>query len=475
MTAAAGVAPSTTELVDRLASHRTLGGAPREELEWIATHGNFVHMEAGQIVARKNDPADFMFIQLSGRTTAAIDRGSGMRYMLETRGGDVTARLPFSRMQSTIADVVTDEAVDAIAVHRDAFPEMIRACPVVVETLVHHMLDRTRALAATTMHDDKMMAMGRMAAGLAHELNNPASAAARSAKLLHEAMIEAREAWRVLCSASLTEDERAKVEALADQSLVPATTGVFSAIERSDREEEVMEWLDDHDADHAPAATLAESGVTTDTLDELAGAFSGHTLDVVLRWVAADYTARSLGTDVERAAVRIHDLVSAVKRFAYVDRAAAPEPASIAQSLMDTVAVLATKAKSKAVAIRMDVPADLPSVLGRAGEINQIWSNLIENAIDAVPPNGEINVVARYVDGDIVVRVIDNGPGIPAELQTRIFDPFFTTKSIGQGTGLGLDIALSAVRAHGGQLALESQPGRTEFRVTLPVAPPKSS
>jgi signal transduction histidine kinase len=468
-------APNASEIIERLAAHRTLGNAPRSELEWLAAHGLYFRYDAGFVVAHKGEPVDAMVIQFTGRTSSFLDRGTGMRYVLETKGGEVSALLPFSRMRTVLGDVVVDEPTEALIIHRNDFPEMIRECPVVIETLVHYMLDRSRMLAATSMQDDKMMAMGRLAAGLAHELNNPASAAARSAKLLHEAMADARDAWRELCATTLTPEERATVDMAAEQSLIPVTTGVFSAIERADREEEVMEWLDDHDADHAPGATLAESGVTTDLLDQLGATFSGRKLDIVLRWIAADYTARSLTTDVERAAVRIHDLVSSVKRFAYVDRAAAAEPTNVAQGLVDTVAVLSAKAKAKQVAIRMDVPIDLPIFMAHAGELNQVWANLIENAIDAVSPGGEINVQARTDENEMVVRVVDNGPGIPPDIQNRIFDPFFTTKPIGQGTGLGLDIVMSVVRAHKGKINVETQPGRTEFRVAFPMEPERAA
>ena len=465
--------PETSEIVERLAAHRLLGAAPRAELEWLAAHGAFVRYEAGFVVAHKDEPVDVMVIQFSGRTSSYLDRGTGMRYVLETKAGDVTALLPFSRMRVSLGEWLVDETAEVLIIHRDSFPEMIRECPVVIETLVHFMLDRSRLLAATTVQDDKMMAMGRLAAGLAHELNNPASAAARSAKLLHDAMIESRNAWRDLCATSLNDKERSTVDMVAERSLIPVTTGVFSAIERSDREDEIVDWLDDHGAEHTPAATLAESGVTTDLLDELAESFIGNRLNIVLRWVASDYAARSLTTDVERAAARIHDLVSAVKRFAYVDRAAAAEPTDVEQGLIDTVAVLAAKAKSKAVAVRMDVPSDLPLLMAHAGELNQVWANLIENAIDAVAAGGEVSVQARREGSEVVVRIIDNGPGIPPEIQGRIFDPFFTTKPIGQGTGLGLDIVMSVVRAHNGKIAVDTQPGRTEFRVAFPTEPVK--
>jgi len=195
----------------------------------------------------------------------------------------------------------------------------------------------------------------------------------------------------------------------------------------------------------------------------------------VLRWIGAAHNARTLAAEVERATTRIHDLVSAVKRFTYMDRAAAPEPTDILQGLNDTVMVLGTKAKTKSVAIRVDIAPRLPKILANAGELNQVWSNLIENAIDALPENGEIKVIARADAKEVVVCVVDNGPGIPIDLQQRIFEPFFTTKPIGQGTGLGLDIALRTVRRFGGLIALDSKPGRTEFRVVLPVSPPVES
>ena len=153
-----------------------------------------------------------------------------------------------------------------------------------------------------------------------------------------------------------------------------------------------------------------------------------------------------------------------------MDRAAAPEPTDIAQGINDTVMVLSTKAKAKSIAIRVDLAPKLPKIVANAGELNQVWSNLIENAIDALPENGEIRVIARANDRELSVCVVDNGPGIPIDLQQRIFEPFFTTKPIGQGTGLGLDIALRTVRRFEGLIALDSKPGHTEFRVVLPVS-----
>jgi signal transduction histidine kinase len=202
-------------------------------------------------------------------------------------------------------------------------------------------------------------------------------------------------------------------------------------------------------------------------LDELADAFAGEPLDAALRWIAAEYAARSLASDVERATTRIYDLVSSVKRFTYMDRTGPAEPTNIDQGLTDTVSMLASKARAKLVSVSVDVAPDLPRVPANPGELNQVWANLLENAIDAVGESGHVAVSAARDGETVVVRVIDDGPGIPADVLPRMFDPFFTTKPIGQGTGLGLDISRQIIRNHDGQIAVDSRPGRTEFRVIL--------
>jgi len=469
MTPHVAVKPDREALIEQLAAHRTLSGIPRSELEWLATHGEFRHYDTGESAARRGDPVDEMIIQLTGRTSTSVNSGSGRRYLLDTHGGDVTALLPFSRLTTSLGDVVIAEPTDAIIVRRDQFSELIRECPRVIETLVHVMLDRSRYLTSTSLQDDKMASLGRLAAGLAHELNNPASAAARSAKRLGDALAEAHSAARALGAAQMTEAQRLEIESIANRALIPTSTGVFSAIERADHEDTVADWLEAHGASLAPASTLSETGITTDSLDELAESFSGDALDTALRWIAAEYTTRTLATEIERATTRIYDLVSAVKRFTYMNRDSAVEPSNITQGLNDTVAMLAAKARAKSVAVRMDIAPHLPLVHANAGELNQVWANLLENALDAVGDGGEIIVRAANSGPEVVVSVIDNGPGIPPEIEKRMFEPFFTTKPIGQGTGLGLDISRRIVQLHDGQIAVETRPGRTEFRVSLPI------
>jgi len=284
-----------------------------------------------------------------------------------------------------------------------------------------------------------------------------------------ESLIELEEASRALGAAHLEPNEVALTDRVRGLCLAVPVTSVLSPLERSDREESIADWLAGHQADETFAASLAETDVTLDLLDELAGTLTGEKLRATLRWVAAGCTVRGLARDIERAASRVHALVTAVKGFTYMDHATAPEPVDVAKGLTDTLAVMAAKARGKSVSVTLKLPTDLPRVRGFGGELNQVWANLVDNALDAVSQGGRVMVTARTEGHKVVVSVIDDGPGIPADVKNRIFDPFFTTKPIGHGTGLGLDIVRRLVHQNDGLIDVESVPGRTEFRVALPA------
>jgi signal transduction histidine kinase len=331
------------------------------------------------------------------------------------------------------------------------------------------MVDRARQFTSSDLHDEKMVSLGKLAAGLAHELNNPASALVRGAKLLPDHLGTSDVASRALGAARLTEAQLAEIETVRELCGSAPLHGTLSPLEAARRESSIADWLEDHDVDVSLADALAETAMTADALDGLARTLDGPALEPALRWVAAGCSARQLATELEEAASRIFDLVSAVKGFTHMDQTPVAGPVDIRQGLMQTVIVLKAKARAKSLSVDVAVAPDLPPVQGIGGELNQVWSNLIDNALDAARDSGRVEIRADHNGGKVVVRVVDDGPGIPLDLRDRVFDPFFTTKPVGQGTGLGLDIARRLVRKHDGEIEIESEPGRTEFRVSLPV------
>lgn len=463
---------NTRELVDLLATHRTIGSAPRDQLVWIAEHGTFRHFEQGEIVVNRTKVVDTLLILLSGRIAIYMDRGTGLRRMMEWQGGDVTGLLPYSRLTTPPGDTIVEEPTDAVEIVREDLPGLTRNCYEVTAMLVHVMTDRARRFTSTDLRDEKMISLGKLAAGLAHEINNPASAALRDSKSLVSTLAAFEGAALALCAARLSDAQLAELDALRKLCRTPAPGRSLSGLDLADREDAIAGWLAARNLDEALAADLSRTPATLEDLGRLSGTLSGSTLEAALRWIAAATSACSHAFDIERATSRIHDLVGAAKGFTRMDHAPVPEPVEIPAGLADTVALLAGKARAKSIVPLLEVPEDLPPVRGYAVEINQVWMNLIDNAIDAAPEKGHVSVTAILEGPDVIVSVVDDGPGVPPEIRERIFDPFFTTKPVGEGTGLGLDIARRIVHWHNGEIVVESRPGHTEFRVRLPLAGP---
>lgn len=461
--------PERIELIERLGEHRLIGDVPPAELGWLADHGTFREHRAGEVVIpHEAEATEGMMLLLAGRIVMYTTRGGERRKAMEWSPGHVIGLLPYSRMKTPPGDLISDTDSELLLVRRELFPELVRECHETTSRLVHVMIDRARIFTKTDLHDEKLASLGRMAAGLAHELNNPASAVASGSRSLVEQLLEAEQASRALGAAGLNEEQLAAVDRL---NLVCSerSASVRSPLEQSDFEESILDWLEDHGVgtDHVDA--LAETDLTLETLDELAGLLEGEALDAALRWVAVVSSSRALAIQVEEAASSIHDLVRAVQGFTAMDRALAAEPMDLASGLRTTVLVLRTKAKEASVGLSLEIEDGLPRVNGFVGELNQVWVNLIANAIDAVDENGTVTVRASREDGVVVVRVIDDGPGIPEEIRANIFEPFFTTKKVGEGMGLGLDIVRRLVQRNDGVIQVDSEPGRTEFRVRLPA------
>jgi signal transduction histidine kinase len=459
-----------TPVMTRLAQHRAIGHAPPAELAWLAEHGVRVTYPLGHVVTPKGVHATNLLIVFEGHLVIRADLGAGSHKIFEWGAGDIGGAMPYSRGATPPNDVVAEATTEALTLTEGCFTELTRECPVVTAALVHAMLDRARRFTTSDLHAEKLRSLGKLAAGLAHELNNPASAVVRSAKLLMESLNGAEEASRILAGAGLSKEQFAAIDrarALTEASLQAAPR---SPIERADREDELTDWLADHSATQEYAIPLADTGVTPTALDDLAEQVSGEALEAALGWISACTLLRALVAEIESAALRIHGLVGAVKGFSYMDHAPSPEPVDIRRGIADTFTMLGSKTKAKAVNVTMKFPDDLPCVYAVGAELNQVWMNLIDNAIDAVEVGGRIDVIGSCELGSVVVQIVDDGPGIPPEIKNRIWDQFFTTKPVGKGSGLGLDIVRRLLQRPDGAIDLDSVPGRTEFQIRLPIA-----
>jgi signal transduction histidine kinase len=457
-----------TSLVDRLTQHKTLQDAPRAELEWLVARSTTGVIPKGQTFIVSGQAIDEMYVSLSGHLVFYATRAGGRRKIFEWRGGEVGGVLPYSRARTSPGEAIVEEEMEYLALHRDHHQEMARVCPAITTACVHAMLDRARVFTRSDLHDEKLASLGKLAASLAHELNNPASAAARSAKLLEAGLAEAEAAAAPL--AMLNEEQAAalaEVRAEALQSGMTSTAAYRTALEQSDREDTLSDWLAAHGVDDHMAAELAHTPLTVADLNGLAKSMADEQLSIAIRWLAAASALRALATDIERATSRIHDLVTATKRFTYMDQTTTPEPVDVEQGIRDSAAMLAGKARHEQIVVDIQLPTPLPRVLGYGGELNQVWLNLLDNAIDAAKQRV---TVTTDVNGQLLsVRVVDDGAGISPEARARIFEPFFTTKPVGQGTGLGLDTVRRILARHEGDVSVTSQDGRTEFCVTLPT------
>jgi len=456
-----------------LASLPVLESVPRAELEWLGARGDVYHIAPGATMRETGSSIDEMWIVLAGRMAVhARKEGGSWRKFSDSVPGHVLGAMPFSRMRTAPARLVAEDDTILFALSRSHFPDLVRECPELTSALVHHMLDRARDYRTAQMHDERMQSLGRLAAGLAHELNNPASGAASHARALASLLDDVQTASRALARARLTDEQLEEVDAF--RRMCMDVERPRSPLEAADREEEFSEWLLRLGIDPLPASALATANVSLAALDHLAGALPAETLGVAIRWAASDTAVRQAAAHIMAATGRVHALVSAVKGFTFMDRDGAPEDVDIARGLADTVAMLESKSRAKSVRVRIETAENLPTIYGFGSELNQVWEKLIDNAIDAARVEGNVTVTATRRGDFVVVRVMDDGPGIPEEHRARIFDPFFTTKPIGHGTGLGLDIARRFAHLNDGDLDFSSQPGHTVFRVRLPAAGTKA-
>ena len=448
-------------------------GVPKEELEWLASKLEPVTLEKGASYYQQGDESASLQLILSGRLNL-VRRENGREvtsFVIEP--GEISGLLPFSRMEAYGASATTLEDACIAELDKAHFAELYKCAPVLLESLVHEMLDRTQEYTRLGEQREKLVSLGTMAAGLAHELNNPASAAKRAAQNLSETLQAFEEhSSKILSPVMFRESSDGDpFTPIYENTTLDGDT--LSALERSDKEDELGDWLESRGVAKPweVAATLVTGGLSKDVMVGIAEALREDQVTNFLNWVPRDVELRLLARELTEATTRISELVGAMKSYTYMDQGLDKQAVDIHKGITDTLTILKHKWKKKGIHIEKKFD-DLPLVPAFGSELNQVWTNLIANAIDAVDEDGTITVqTALDAAAQVVcVDIIDNGAGIPQELQSRIFEPFFTTKGVGEGTGMGLDIANRIVRQrHLGTINVESEPGQTQFRVRLPL------
>jgi signal transduction histidine kinase len=442
-----------------------------DQLEWFASSAEEIVLDPGDVLLHEGDAADALFVMLEGEVRGRRETGGSDALGFVGRAGQVIGMLPFSRMKQFPLTARAATHARLLRLKKDRFPEMLQQIPELLPRLIGVLADRIREYSRAEQQRDKLSALGKLSAGLAHELNNPASAAGRAAEGLRDYMRELRRVNKTLDDAELSFDERALVvtieEKLLDQM---ASAPPLDALEQSDREEELASWLKAHKIPNEArlAAGLVEAGIDGAAMERLGAKFRGEILSQVFERIVSSIGAERLTREIEASTGRISELVRAIKEYTYMDQAPEQE-VDVHNGIESTLTMLKFRLKH-GVDVRREFDPKLPRIFAHGSELNQVWTNLIDNAIDAMGGKGELLIrTSRELD-HVLIEVIDNGPGIPDAVKPHIFEPFYTTKAVGDGTGMGLDTVYRIVRAHHGDISVDSIPGRTNFQVRLPLA-----
>jgi signal transduction histidine kinase len=463
--------PTPPEIIaEALESVTPLAGLPFEDRLWLARHGEEFVAQPGDILFEEGAPADRMILMLKGEIHVQRHHNGSMALFIG-RTGQMTGLLPFSRMKASGGQGVAVSPVWALLIHKSLFPAMLEAIPGMTQRVVSTLLDRVREVTRIEQQAEKLSALGKLAGNLAHELNNPASAAQRSAASLAVELRANRENRFRLVNLCLTEEQFRKVDAWEDRLLhLQQAEQSRDAGGLIANEEALRSWLTALPCESAwdVAGQLAEQGATVADLDELRAMVDAEATSVLLQYFSRYLrTSRSVHTLIH-SSERIFDLISAVKTYSNMDRAAILE-VDVPAGLDATVQML--QSRMKKISVVREYQAGLPSISAYGAELNQVWTALIENALEAMAecPKGRLKLVCRLEPDMLLVEIWDNGHGIAPELKDRIFEPFFTTKPPGHGLGLGLDNAMRIVRKHRGHLSVKSERGSTCFKVRLPL------
>lgn len=461
-----------TVTTDWLQSIGILQDVPANQLQWLIDNSFCKTFQDEEMLFRPGDTITGTHFIYSGKLKIYQTQHNEYREIAIFQSKDISGYLPFSRGKIANLYGQTVGETHLMTFPIEKMPDLIRQHFELTQALVHFMTTRVREYTSLQQQDEKMMALGKLSAGLAHELNNPAAAVVRGAVSLKKHLALMPESFKEIMAIQMKVEEvetvKQKLFSLMNQDSRP----VMTMLERNEKEDALLDWLDDHAIENSDevAENFVEFGFTINDLEEFKANIPEQDLSPVFNWINTNLVTEKIVSDIEEASQRIAHLVGSVKTFTHMDQGHDKQESDIHEGIRNTLVILQHKLKKGNVEVRENYDTKLPAIKILVGEMNQVWINLIDNALDAMENNEEkILEIITEKDGDCLkVSVIDNGPGIPDEIITKIFDPFFTTKEIGKGSGMGLDISNQIIRRHRGHIKADARPGRTCMTVILP-------
>jgi signal transduction histidine kinase len=460
----------TSEL---LQSFDALKDVPLAQLDWLIANSEQKIIREGDFLFQSGQPISATNIIINGRIRMYILQNNEARELAIFETQTISGYLPFSRAKVSPGYANALEDTQVLSLPATKMPEMIAHHFELTQALVHVMASRIRDFTEMQQQAEKMMALGKLSAGLAHELNNPASAVVRGAASLKQHLLQFPKTFKDIIDIKMSVEQVDLVNEMLLKALSKKERPVLTMMDRADMEDEMTDWLDEHEVLNAPE--IAENFVEFGLKITDAEAFKQHIpvdyISQVMNWINSNMVTEKMVTDIEEASRRIADLVGAVKNFTHMDQGHDKQYADIHSGIRNTLTMLHHKIHKGSVEIVEHFDTSLPPVKAMIGELNQVWTNLMDNALDAMEVNGKgVLEIKTLRDNEFVeVSIIDNGPGIPEDAMSQIFDPFYTTKEIGKGTGLGLDVVSRIVKQHRGSIKVNSVPGRTAFVVCFPI------
>ena len=463
-----------TVTAEWLRSIEVLAEVPPDQLQWMIDNSQCTTLAEGEQLLRPGEPIDGTIILVKGKVRFYLVQKNEVREVSIMLPKDIGGALPFSRATKATVNSKVIEQATIMTLPSAKFREMVARHYELTGALVHVMSDRVRNFTSLQQQNEKMMALGKLSAGLAHELNNPAAAIVRGSESLVKHLQLEPESFKDVINVRMEASDVDFVQQKLFEILARKEKPRLTLIQRTELEDDLRDFLDQYKVECSDeiAENFLEYGFTCDDMEQFEQHIPSQFLSPVLNWINTNLVTERMVQDIQEASQRIFGLIQSVKNFTHMDQGKGKELIDIHTGIANTLTMMQYKLKKANVEVVEEFGDGLPKIMALVGELNQVWTNLIDNAVDAMEEQGKGKLTIRTEkDHEFVkVSVTDNGPGIPESIRSNIFDPFFTTKGIGKGTGLGLDVVMRIVKLqHHGSVKVNSVPGRTEFIVCLPI------